>query len=201
MVKPSLKTKVSKNTREINKLKQVAETKTFDVVDLSLIPLASDMSPISLIGQGDGETNREGVTCMLESVQLKAEVITNPAETVGSFCRIIVFIDNEADGVLPLATELLETDTTSSLRNGEHRFMKRFNILFDEHFFIGLDTAGNPSKKIDRYKRWKMPKKMVYFGGGSAIGNAMQGNVFIYRKQNLSLTPATAIHTRLKFKG
>lgn len=95
------------------------------------------------IGQGVSIEDRIGDKIRLAAIHFAVRII--PAgvmpDTNGNFCRMVVYHNKQADGALPTATELFNSDEVVSLRN--HRYRDRLSILKDfTHQMVVTGTNG-----------------------------------------------------------
>ncbi len=97
---------------------------------------------ISGVPQGETDTSREGAEIHMQTISVRWRIEGSPVATVDSgSVRIMLAIDNDPRGALPLAQEMLSTDSIlSGYQTGrpitKERSRGRFKFLYDETFDI-----------------------------------------------------------------
>lgn len=124
------------------------ETKFFDTetTDDAFATTWAAMEPattnLTAIGQGDGESQRDGRKYSIKSIHLKGWVHVNTAESQTApqsdhMVRICLVLDKQTNGAQLTATQVMDggqTEDTLSFRNLQ--FTKRFTVLFDRFIRI-----------------------------------------------------------------
>lgn len=98
---------------------------------------------INGIGQGVSNADRIGDRIRLVAIHFCVRIIPTAVmpEANGNFCRVIVYHNNSARGVLPNATDIFNSDEVISLRN--HNFRNRLSVLKDfTHQMVVTSTNG-----------------------------------------------------------
>lgn len=161
--------------------------------------------------QGTDSTTRIGRKICMKSIQGRwtftlqtAAAGTQAAGVVAGQARLLIVYDKQANGAAPIATDILQDGTTSSLQsplNLNNR--ERFIVLIDK--FINLDPQGPACQTIKFYK--KLPKRAqdVIFNGGNAgtIGDIQTGSVYALFVTNVQATASAALngwsYNRIRF--
>ncbi len=100
------------------------------------------------ITQGDTATTRDGNSINVK--QIDYCWLTQNASAAGNdFVRLIVFVDTQAQGALPTATDILSTATVSALYAFGVIITKRFRILKDVTF-ASAPLGGGPNPHVLR---------------------------------------------------
>lgn len=112
-----------------------------------------------------------------------------PAMTV----RVILFVDEQANGAVPLATDLLQTVTATAHLNPNNR--ERFKVLMDKEICLdsygfkvwgvtgtetrwGIDGGAASARCGKKYK--KLTVSTIYNGGATAdIGSIQTGALYL----------------------
>lgn len=107
------------------------------------------------VAQGDDYTNRTGRQIYMDSLSFLFSAEPNTASTSpnGDILRIILFIDNQANGSTPATTDLLEA--AGYLDQYNENNSERFSILLDHmipleanSYAAGALTTGDPKFHI-----------------------------------------------------
>lgn len=170
-----------------------SEKKTYTKTVFNAVTVSStgSMQEISSIAQGDDYTNRDGRSVLAKSLELKGWLNAHPSAST-TMLRIIVFRDNNADGTDPVALDLLQSNTTYSLRNPDPTDMKRFSIYVDKLYM--LDTQKSALAKVDIFRNLNHHIKF------DASSGSNQGSLWVYVLSNLaSNTPTVALTSRVRF--
>lgn len=136
------------------------------------------LQPLSLIAQGDEDTNRNGNSVKLKSIQYRGKVARNPAGSTTQTLRMILFIDklNGAPGVTePLVSDapygVLANPSTISQVRFENR--KRYTILKDRTFQV-----NDESKQTVVLKYYKKMNMKIEFKDDTTL-NALYNNLWL----------------------
>lgn len=113
---------------------------------------------ILLNGLQKGTTNstRMARSILIKSVNLTVEWTVHASATLGSECRVIIFIDKAPSGVAPNITDLVDTGTITvrTLAQRNLDFRKRFVILKDVLLHVSND--GPERRHVEYYNKLKM---------------------------------------------
>ena len=133
---------------------------------------AGAVSGLTLIAQGDGVSNRQGLSLLAKSLEVRLTADQHASATATAL-RIIVFTDNMQDGTLPTVTEVLESATVLAHYESDNN-IGRFGKLYDQTMV--LDVGGN-----FKYRNFTIPlgNKHIKFNGTDAT-QASQGKQSIY---------------------
>lgn len=161
------------------------------------------------VSQGDGQSSRDGRQITNRSLQLKLLARTNSATAEGSNFRFIVFIDLEPHGVAPVATDLLDTVTTSPGLILAHRNLNnrsRFVILKDKT--VALPQYDNAGFKMDyhtgiKYRKLKKLKTIFNASNNGNIGDISKGALYVWffsdNNQGVTHEPLIYVYGRVRF--
>lgn len=172
------------------------EMKTYDDTRSGALPNtgAGEINCISDMAQGDTSITREGLVIQPRHLEYKFVCLANSATLYQA--RVIIFVDTHQSGVAPTATELLETDASTSWIHHDTR--PRFRILRD--FWMVPDTATKGA--IVRRGIIKFGKKfrIHYQGTGTGASSMGKNNIYLYCISNTATgAPSFNIYTRLRF--
>ncbi len=203
VIAPSLSrafgTTVSKNIRDIKKLKQgaAAQKKKFDLDITSVVTSNATVVNLSNIAQGDDQDNREGNRIMPIHGILRFSVEVHASATQ-SCLRILIFIDKEQNGVDPTAALLLQS-ATDYLANLNRTSFGRFQMLHDRVYPV---TVGN-SNAITVHKWFKKLKHNIYYDASAAAdASNRKGAMFLMALSNEATNgPTLDAAWRMSFTG
>lgn len=124
------------------------------------------------LGQGVTEQTRIGQVIRITSVQLKMLLA---AGSGGSFVRMIMFVDKEMDGVLPVVTDLLNTADIRSPYNTDN--LGRFRIIEDKTVSV-VSGATTQLRPVNRY--WRLGSKCQFAKvGDGSTADSLAGQPFL----------------------
>lgn len=114
------------------------------------------------LSQGVTQSQRIGQEIRITSVQMKMLLASGGATP--QFCRLIMFVDKEMDGVLPVVTDVLNTADIRSPYNSDN--LGRFRIIEDKTMAMINDSTVE-LRPINRY--WRLGSKCQFakLGDGS----------------------------------
>lgn len=160
------------------------------------------------VSQGDGQSSRDGRIITNRSVQLKLLFRAAGLANIRSNVRWILFIDLEPHGVPPVATDLLDTATTSpglllASRNLDNR--NRFIILKDKTFNLDqFDNAGHVKDTFSGLKYRKLRLKTTFDASNNGdISDIVKGALYVWvfsdNNTGTSYEPLAYIYGRVRF--
>ncbi len=88
---------------------------------------------------GTTSTTRVGQSIKLNSVQFKAFITINALATLVQSCRVVMFVDKQANAAAPTATDVYPATVAS---NRVVSYLDRFTILFDEWVILDPNTPS-----------------------------------------------------------
>lgn len=142
--------------------------------------------------QGDTDTNRNGDSVKVVSLQAKFDIYHNSSAT-NTITRIMLIQDKQTNGAVPNASDILSVTSVIGLRNVD--WGKRFNVLFDRK--VHTDST-NPIKFLKFYK--KITVHMEFGGNAGSIAD-INKNSFIVLAISDEATNGPQINraTRIRF--
>lgn len=180
---PSKKRKYSGSPPKVESVRQIAreearkaisknvEWKKYDLEFNSTVADTASVNHLTIIGQGDNVSNREGDEVFLGSVHVTW--MAKLADTT-NVVRLILVLDQEGGGTTPAVSGIVEaasTLTEAYLYSPKNEYNKfRFKFLHDE--LVALD-AGNVVKAGKFYHRFKTPVKCTW---SNSAGTAPRRN-------------------------
>lgn len=190
--KRAVDAKQNKAIRKLEKKLQ-AEVKELITVQASFpITSTGDVIAVTLIGQGDSMSQREGNSVKLQHLTMRHVFEHNISGNINQFVRVILFCDRQqiAD-TLPAVTDVLES--ASHLSPYSLASKGRFTILSDKLFRLNANTYNGKAmvmkRKMSQIVRWN----------SSATTDIQKNGIFILfiSSQASSNYPAGNYHTRL----
>jgi len=153
---------------------------------------------LNQIAQGSDANQRIGNKIITKSVQIRLTTVNSGLTT--QIFRVIVFVDEQANGAVVTAAQLLENSTTGpdqiiSPLNMDNRL--RFKIIFDKTWSSATQT------ETDRvyYQRFKKVNIETQYNAATATVGAVTTGAIYMMMFNLDTTdPSTVdLHTRIRF--
>lgn len=207
--------------KEIKAIKKTYEIKHHNTTMTSSMIAAGSMQMISNMAVGDLETNREGSKVKMYSMAFggSLELSNDKGPAVG---RIILFIDHDQAGVLPLITDMwtdVGSFTVGHPRNkltGLSASMRRYTILYDYKFTLSSSGAGvgisfdsadalsttvfteGTREHIESYYR-RLFHMMNYNGSGVDILAQRQGTMYMFSAVDTDNEVAASAQVMVKY--
>lgn len=173
---------------------------------------------LTAVGQGDGESNRDGRRYAIRSIHLRGEIRINAAESQTTpksdeLCRIVLVWDSQTNGAQLTATDVMDGSGTNdflSLRNLQ--FTKRFRVLFDKSFHMNTGPANMNEGAANLFahglifRHWKYNKTFnppipVTMSGTTAdIANVTDNSIHMIGV-GTSTTSLLSYQCRIRFVG
>lgn len=163
---------------------------------------------LSTLVQGTTQNNRVGAKVQLTRVncrfRIQKDELNQGQPGSGTLYRIILFIDKQANGNLPGATELLTTNEVFSMYNLNNT--NRFIILKDKQYVLNhtasIQQAANAGTwnmptAFFKYSR-KLALPITYSGTTGAIGEVKSNNLVLALVSTSASTKLDS-YTRIRF--
>lgn len=167
---------------------------------LTLAPnnAAGTVSRLSAIAESDDNTGRTGRSIRAKSLYLRGTAEMNAAATITS-CRMILVIDTQYIGAMPVIGSLLDTSTGIIVNcplNIETQSGRRFKVLWDKVF-----SFSNSGTKLVHFKYYKKMGHHIKFGGtGATDAEGLQGQLILICVSTESTnTPNIVLNSRLRY--
>lgn len=183
--------------KKVNKIIRNTEKKFVDVDDSIFISNTFTIIPLTLVGQGDTASSREGNKIVFSSMEMKYTLKIGSAASQ-TRCRILIVKDKQVNESLFTANDLLQSSAQGtaivSPKNLDNMF--RFVILYDKvHSLQNTGTSVNFAKM---FKRMNMPAR--YLSTGGAITNIASNGLFLVAlSDETTNTPALSYYIRTRF--
>ncbi len=162
--------------------------------------------------QGTTKTTRVGNRIVVKSIFIRGKLAflgflgAGGLNTRSNRARIIILIDHQCNGLLPVAADILEDPTLlDSFRDTDNS--SRFTVLYDKvivsHPQVQMDSAGNYAT-FDRIHSFSFYKKLNmlcrYDGTTSDIANLTDNSITCFAMINKTLCACTFTFTsRMRF--
>lgn len=127
-----------------------SEKKRYDIISTANITGNPSIGVLNNIPGGDDAMQRNGNSILCKYLRFQYRLQMNP-EVNSVTTRIIVFVDTQANGVLPLPEVLLQVATTPGFIVSPLNldYTQRFTVLFDDK--IDLSNTGNQVATREHY--------------------------------------------------
>jgi len=158
------------------------ETKFVDFSAVTSVTNTSTAIYASALAQGVDVSNRVGDSIRLQGLEYSFR-ISGDASFVGlSYVRLLIVRDNENSGSTPAVTDLLVSQSSTSLQNWLTR--SRFNVLLDE--VVGFYSAIGP---MIEFRRGTIGQHghVKYRGTSASVASAAEGSIFILAFSNATV--------------
>ena len=190
----STKNQVQKLKKDLNKLKKVAtpEVKVHDTdVTNSDIGTALEITPVSLIAQGDDDSSRDGDQILGKKLYIRGflfhDTDTGGTDVDGVLVRCMLVQDMEQapNASIFTATDLLQANNLESHYQSDTDH-QRFRVLYDKVHYLGpkfistassIAYASGVDKKMIVINK-KIDKKMYFNGTASTQASAGKGKLY-----------------------
>jgi hypothetical protein len=175
-----------------------AEVKHVDVSSSSTVSTTPVLTFLSGIAQGDTNTSRDGNSVKCVGLHGDVTLIQNASATT-SRVRTLIFVDTRSQGVVPTASDVLDTNAMSGLANIDTE-PNRFIILLDR--FDSMVLASESRVVHWRYDLTSDVKNMhfLFSGSGATIASAKGPVVYMLQySSEATNTPTYAIDSRCFF--
>lgn len=197
------------------------ERKFFDIDQVSAFNTSwaveeNATAALSAVGQGDGESTRDGRLYNILSLHIRGFIIMAAAEASvtplgDEICRLVVVWDKQTNGALLTATDVMNvspTDDVNSFRNLQHT--KRFHVLKDKKWLVrrqGLNEgainafAAGPRKIPFSWNfTFKEPIRVTMSGTAADIANVTDNSLHL-----IGIATSTSVTysytSRIRFTG
>lgn len=158
-------------------MKGMSELK-HSTTNINIIPSGSGtFTEISSLTQGTGSTQRVGNRVNVSHIEIVG-VMSLPVAAAFDVVRMIVGIDKQSDGALPVIADVLESNNWAQPYNLDKN-PSRFRILYDRIFDL-----TNPSATVTQcVKHFHIKKKLdmvtYYAGNAGTVADVLKNNIFV----------------------
>ena len=162
--------------KKVNKIIRNTEKKFIDTEVSGNISTTVTINPISLAGQGDTASSREGNKIVFNSIQMKYTWKMSQSATA-TRCRIMLVQDKQVNGAVFTINDLLESSATGtaiiSPLNLDGAF--RFRVLYNK--VHTLSSEGSVVQYKEMFK--KINIKARYSNSGGTIAAVLSSGLFL----------------------
>ena len=200
------------------------ENKFFDVEDnadaftTSWATMEPTTTDLTAIGQGDGESNRDGRKYEITSIHIKGFIRrpateSNTGPVSDSLCRIALVWDQQTNGAELTATDVMDASGTNdeqAFRNLQ--FTRRFRVLYDKRFRVNANQGGMNEGAINLFanggivipfkinKTFKTPIQVTMSGTTADIANVTDNSIHLIGCASDALC-TLSYQCRTRFRG
>lgn len=169
-----------------------AEEKTLDNSSSTSISTTAGVTNLTLIAQGADRFNRNGNSIKAKSLFVHGLLYMNASAT-STACRIVYFIDHQADGTAPTQAELFAAGNLNSPLNIDNS--GRFKVLFDK---VCMLSPQRPDLDIKVYI--PLNHHVKYAGSTASEANSRMGQIYRFvLSDQVSTTPNYQAAERFRF--
>ncbi len=184
--------------RKVNKLMKNTEKKFVDTDNNVSQDDTITIAPLTLIGQGDSSSSREGNKVVFKTMQLKYSWKLNTAASSGGRMRVMIILDKQANGAVFTAGDLLASTALGtaivSPLNLDGQF--RFRVLYNK--VTTLSPQGMEVAYKTLFKKINIPAR--YSGSGGSQSNILSQGIYILSvSDSQSNLPVLDYYARLRF--
>ncbi len=177
------------------------ELMLFDVTTFFTADFVGGVTVLNAVPRGTDETSRKGNQIKASSVLLRITT-ENDVATQNSLTRFILFVDKQANGVTPPASEVLEDISTPLLAVISPLIQlgfRRFRVLRD--WTVALSGTGMSTNIKKKFVRLSFSTR--YNAGGATIAevetNALQLLIISNIDSAASNPPRVSVYSRFRF--
>ena len=147
------------------------EKKFLDTAASGTIPNTGTIGILSLIAQGNGDSQRNGNQVLFKDITLRLDVSRSTSATFTS-ARVMLICDKEYDGANPAVANVLQTTTPQSPINRD--YSKRFVILKTHNMILD-------SSKESEFMNWhiKLPFHVFYDGANASQADSKENQILL----------------------
>lgn len=184
--------------KDVALLKSLINTETKVLDNFSSVSVVNTGTVTLLNGmlQGTSASTREGNSVKDYSLEINCFPTFNASSTSPyQYVRVMVVRDNQVNGVLPTATQILANVSYTSCKNAA--YSKRFKVLADRT--ICLNSQGNPNDFEKFY--FKMGTHTNYgLGNAGNVQDIASGGLYLfYISDAATNAPNMAYYSRYRF--
>lgn len=142
---------------------------------------------LNALAEGADNTGRVGRQVFIKSVELRGLINSDPQVTAATLCRMLIIWDNanNSSPTVPVGSDILQTDTSTSMPNVNNAF--RFTILWDQQFALGPDVAATPGTShviwnptVPVHKYLPVGASTIYSATTAGIGTITSGSLLFF---------------------
>ena len=150
------------------------------------------IQPLSIIPQGDQNTQRSGNEIKVTSLLMRATMSKATAAT-STKIRLIIFSDVSSNGALPALADVLQTANQDSPINRVNG--TRFTVLCDKSYIVDGST---PKKQLYIYK--KLQHHIHYLTTDNTNASLGQGQIYLAAiTDEATNAPTISYNSRMRF--
>lgn len=172
-----------------------AEPKFVDTVSTG-VAFANTMTYVRLtsIAQGTTDSTRVGNKILLKDLLIRWTCSINTAATGNNIVRIILFVDKQTEGALPINPDPLATANADAPLSMDES--KRYVIIRDWHYVLNTTTFQSTAKKHYKILNFHCD----FDGTGSTIGDAKENQIYLgFITSAASNFPSLSYYARVKY--
>ena len=186
-----------KALKKVNKIIRNTEKKFIDNASSGNQSSTIAITPISLAGQGDTASSREGNKLVMMSLQMKY-TWKQSESAAATRCRIMIVEDRQVNGATFSANDLLESTALGtaiiSPLNLDGAF--RFKVLYNKVHSLSIN--GSKVQYAEMFK--KINIRARYSNSGGTIASVLSSGLFVVAvSDETSQTPNLSFFTRIRF--
>lgn len=160
------------------------ERKAFDnIINLQANTTGVQTGALNVMQQGDGAQERDGRKIFLNSVQFRGLLRTDATVALPDQVRIIVFIDNQTNGVDVGINDVIWNTGSVFKAHAPYDLsqMERFTILYDKTHAMDIGRLGGSAAEKIHFRNVKFFKKINmpvnYIGTGTTVAQIRDKSV------------------------
>lgn len=171
------------------------EFKNVDINSSATAVAGGNVLLLNATTQGDGQTNREGSSFRMKSVDVRFLINYNGAAGFNA-TRVMLVLDRQTNGIAPAVTDILATNTIDSPRNLDYR--KRFKILSDKVYLVGANSQ--PQRYSQVYKKLDVHTQCFASSNlGTVADISTHGLFLVFLSDQAVNGPTFNYYTRIRF--
>jgi len=156
---------------------------------------------INGIAEGDDYNSRNSRSVVIKSVAVRGNAFPTATTGLPQKARIMLVWDNAVNGALPTIATILATVNAESFPLVDNE--KRYTILWDHSFVIGLQAAAVADQVIVNFEKLiHLNAPVAFLGTTNGIGSVQNGAIYLVTVGNLvagTTAGSTLVNTRVRF--
>ncbi len=179
-----------------------------DVDDASVNTAGTVTATVNIIAQGVTESERVGRKCTITNINVRYTIVLPEIDAAatpgpGDVCRVIFFVDKQANGAAAAVTDILETADYQSFNNLSNS--SRFRVLMDRSHALSYTSMASDgaalvsnadiTEEYSFYKECSIPIEFSSTTG--AIGEIRSNNIAM---MVISRTAATGFFSKWRLR-
>lgn len=187
---------------DVKKLKNLinVEFKYHDVHANQAAHTTGGIIPLNYVNQGDGATSRDGDQFRMKSLDMTFNVSLPSSAVRPNNTRMLLVLDTEPNGVLPLVTDVIDTASGATYINAPRNLANRSRFVIMKDWLVTLNPNGTEATSRKYFR--KIDIKVLYNGATATILTLKNNGLFLLvlgDEAVAATNPVYDISSRIRF--